>query len=108
VAWTFIVIAGLLETVWAVAMKVSHGPFDLIPTAIMLAAMAGSFWFLSSAMRLLPLSTVYVTWTGIGAVGSFVVGVLALGERLNVAGALGAALIVAGVLLMRHASVGAA
>ena len=99
-AWFYIMIAGVLETVWAVAMKA--GGLRTPTTAIvMLAAMAGSFLFLSNAMRSLPLGAAYMAWTGIGAVGSFCVGVLAFGERLNLAGLAGAALILGGVLLIR-------
>ena len=77
---------------------------DLGPALVMVPAMAGSFWLLSYGMRVLPLSTAYVAWTGIGAVGAIVVGVLAFGERLTIAGALGAAMIVLGVALMRRAT----
>lgn len=99
-SWLFLILAGALEIVWAFAMKQSHGFTRLSPTLIMIAAMAGSFALLALAMRNLPLGTAYLIWTGIGAVGSFVLGVWLLGEALTVQRALAAALIVAGIATM--------
>ncbi len=78
--WLMLFFAGLLETVWAVSLKYTEGFSRLWPSAITLAAMAGSFWLLSLAMKTLPLGTAYAIWTGIGAVGAFIVGILVLGE----------------------------
>lgn len=100
-AWILLLFAGLLEIVWAFAMKQSHGFTRLLPTAIMVVAMIGSFGLLALAMRSLPLGTAYMIWTGIGAVGAFVVGVLMLGEALTVQRVIAAALIVAGMVTMK-------
>lgn len=103
-AWWMLLIAGLLEIVWAFFMKQSEGFTRVVPTAITLAAMVGSFALLSLSMRTLPLGTAYVIWTGIGAVGAFLVGVVLLGEPLGVTRVLAAVLIVSGLALMKVAS----
>jgi quaternary ammonium compound-resistance protein SugE len=81
VAWLILVIAGLLEVVWAYSMKQSEGFTRLWPSMVMLAAALASFVLLSWSMRSLPLGTAYMAWTGIGAVGAFVVGIIFLGEE---------------------------
>jgi quaternary ammonium compound-resistance protein SugE len=99
--WILLTVAGLLEVVWAFSLKQSEGFSRLWPSLATVLAMAGSFWLLALAMRSLPLGTAYMVWTGIGAVGAFVVGVLVLGEPAT-AMRLGAALlIVAGLALMK-------
>lgn len=102
--WVVLVIAGLLEVVWAVAMKQSMGFTRPWPTGVMAVAMVASFWLLSWSMRFLPLSTAYTVWTGIGAVGAFLVGVLVLGEAASPLRIVAALLIVSGLLLMRLSS----
>ena len=102
--WITLLVAGLLEIVWATAMKQSHGFTRLVPTAIMLLGMFGSFWLLAVAMRQLPLGTAYMVWTGIGAVGSFVLGIALFGEAVTVTRLFAAGLIVAGILVMKLAS----
>ena len=79
-AWSLLVVAGLFEVVWAFAMKQSEGFTRLPATLIMLVAMAGSFGLLTLAMRNLPLGTAYMIWTGIGAVGTVIVGILVYKE----------------------------
>jgi quaternary ammonium compound-resistance protein SugE len=101
--WIFLFVAGLLEVVWAFTMKLSQGFTRLGPSIVTLLAMLASFGLLSLAMRTLPLSTAYTVWTGIGAVGAFVVGVAMLGEPLNFMRVLATALIVLGIVLMRGA-----
>ncbi|HMN21078.1 MAG TPA: multidrug efflux SMR transporter [Ottowia sp.] len=103
-AWLMLLIAGVLEVVWAFSMKQSEGFTRVVPKAITLAAMIGSFALLSLSMRTLPLGTAYVIWTGIGAVGAFVVGIVLLGEPLGATRILAALLIVAGLVLMKVAS----
>lgn len=101
--WIILIIAGVLEVVWATAMKQSHGFTRVVPTAIMLVAMIGSFGLLAMAMRSLPLGTAYMIWTGIGAVGAFVLGVVLFGEALSVGRIAAAMLIVAGMITMKLA-----
>jgi quaternary ammonium compound-resistance protein SugE len=100
-AWIVLFVAGLFEVVWAYYMKQSSGFTRLWPTVITLVTMIVSFALLSLAMRTLPLGTAYAVWTGIGAVGAFVVGVVALGESTDFTRVLAAALIVCGLVLMR-------
>lgn len=100
-AWIMLFIAGLLEVVWAYFMKQSHGFTRLTPTLITLVTMLASFGLLAAAMRTLPLSVSYMAWTGIGAVGAFLVGVFALGEAANAMRLLAAALIVSGLVVMK-------
>ena len=100
-AWINLVIAGLLEVVWAYFMKQSEGFTRLWPSVITLSAMLGSFALLSWSMRILPLGTAYTVWTGIGAVGAFALGVMFLGESLNLMRLTAALLILAGLVLMR-------
>ena len=90
--WILLVSAGLLEIVWAYFMKQSQGFTRLAPTLITLTTMIASFGLLSMAMRTLPLGTAYTIWTGIGAVGAFVVGVVVLGEQLSLMRVLAAVL----------------
>jgi quaternary ammonium compound-resistance protein SugE len=90
--------------VWAFSMKLSDGFSKPVPTVVTLVTMIGSFALLSLAMRSLPLGTAYTIWTGIGAVGAFVVGIVVLGETLSVARVLAAVLIVSGLLLMKLSS----
>lgn len=103
-AWLYLVVAGLLEVLWAFAMKQSHGFSRLTPSIITLIAMIASFGLLSMAMRTLPLGTAYTIWTGIGAVGAFVVGITVLGEQITPMRIAAAALIVSGLVLMKLSS----
>ena len=103
-AWILLFIAGLLEVLWAFTMKSSHGFTRLVPTLITFVAMAISFGLLSVAMKTLPLGTAYTVWTGIGAVGAFVVGILVLGEQVTVMRVAAAVLIVSGLVLMKLSS----
>lgn len=102
--WIYLLMAGLLEIVWALTMKQSQGFTRLIPSAITMVAMVASFVLLSLAMRTLPLGTAYTIWTGIGAVGAFVAGVVFLGESLSAGRVVAAVLIVAGLVLMKLSS----
>jgi len=104
VAWIYLGIAGILEIVWAFAMKQSHGFTRLVPSVITIVAMIASFALLSMSMKSLPLGTAYTVWTGIGAVGAFLVGVLVLGEQANALRIAAAVLIVSGLVLMKLSS----
>ena len=103
-AWLILTIAGLFEVVWAFSMKQSEGFTRLWPSVVTLAAMLVSFGLLAWSMRLLPLGTAYTVWTGIGAVGAFVVGIVFLGETANASRLMAASLIVSGLLLMKLSS----
>ncbi|MFC3290596.1 DMT family transporter [Modicisalibacter luteus] len=103
-SWLILSLAGLLEIVWALAMKQSQGFTRLMPTVVMLITMAGSFGLLAIAMRSLPLGTAYMVWTGIGAVGAFIVGVWFLDEAISPLRVIAALLIVAGIVTMKAAT----
>jgi len=103
-AWAYLVVAGILEVVWAYAMKQSHGFTRLGPTVVTLVTMIGSFGLLSISMRTLPLGTAYPVWTGIGAAGAFVVGIVLLGETVSFARVAAATLIVTGLVVMKLAT----
>ena len=105
-AWIALFFAGLLEIVWAFAMKQSHGFTRLVPSLITLGAMIASFGLLSLAMRSLPLGTAYMIWTGIGALGAFAVGVAFLGEAISPARLVAAGLILCGLVLMKLSAQG--
>lgn len=102
--WIMLTIAGLLEIVWAFAMKQSEGFTRPWPSVLTIAAMIASFSLLATAMKSLPLGTAYMIWTGIGALGSFVVGVILLGESVSPMRLAAAVLILAGLVLMKVAS----
>lgn len=103
-AWFVLIIAGLFEVVWALAMKQSDGFTRLWPTLIMAVAMVLSVALLSWSMRFLPLGTAYAAWTGIGAVGAFIVGMAVLGEAASPLRIFAALLIVSGLVLMKFSS----
>lgn len=103
-AWIYLFIAGLLEVVWAFSMKQSEGFSRLGPSVVTLVAMLGSFWLLAAAMRTIPLGSAYTIWTGIGAVGAFLVGITLLNEPVNAMRIAAATLIVLGLVLMKLSS----
>jgi len=97
-SWIVLVIAGLLEVVWAIGLKYTHGFTRLTPSVITVTAMLVSIVLLSWAMRSLPVGTAYAVWTGIGAVGAAITGILLLGESASLARIASLALIVAGII----------
>ncbi|AKL13978.1 TPA: quaternary ammonium compound efflux SMR transporter SugE [Kluyvera intermedia] len=97
-SWIILVIAGLLEVVWAIGLKYTHGFTRLVPSVITVTAMIVSVVMLSWAMKNLPTGTAYAVWTGIGAVGAAITGMVLLGESANPARLLSLALIVAGII----------
>lgn len=105
-AWITLLVAGIFEVIWAYAMKQSAGFTRLVPTVITVVMMIASVVLLSFSMRTLPLGTAYTVWTGIGALGAFLVGVIALGEPLSMTRIIAAALIVCGLVLMKLSSSG--
>lgn len=97
-AWIALVLAGLLEIAWAVGLKFTQGFTKLWPSVGTILAMIISFKLLSFAMEKIPIGTAYAVWTGIGAAGTALVGMVFLGEPRTAARALCIALIVCGVL----------
>jgi quaternary ammonium compound-resistance protein SugE len=103
-AWTYLVVAGALETVWAVGLKYAQGFTRPVASTVTLVAMGGSMYLLALAVRSLPVGTAYAVWTGIGAVGVAMIGLLFLGEPRNVWRILSIALIVAGIAGLKLSS----
>ena len=97
-AWIILVIAGLCEIGWAVGLKYSEGFSRLWPSAATLLAMIVSVVLLGWSLKVLPLGTAYAVWTGIGAVGTAVLGMFLFGESREVARLLSISLIVAGIV----------
>ncbi len=105
-SWLLVVVAGLLESVFAVALKASDNFTRPVPTAVFLGAAAGSFSLLAVALRSLPVGTAYAVWTGIGAAGTAIVGIVFLHESAALGRLLSITLIVAGVVGLKLAAGG--
>mgnify|MGYP002713751139 FL=1 len=103
-AWAILILAGIFEIIWAYSMKMSEGFTKLTPSIVTIVFMILSVVLLSISMRSLPLGTAYTVWTGIGAIGSFVVGILILNEPMTAMRIIAAVLIVSGLILMKLSS----
>ena len=103
-AWMMLIFAGLLEVGWAFTMKLSHGFTNPAYSIITIVGVIASFVLLSFSMKTLPLGTAYIIWTGIGAIGAFVVGIFVLGESVTALRLLAAILIISGLILMKLSS----
>ncbi|MDG4837369.1 SMR family transporter [Micromonospora taraxaci] len=97
-AWLVLVISGLLETAWAIALDRSAGLSRLVPSAIFVVTLVLSMAGLAYALREIPVGTGYAVWVGIGAVGTALIGMLALGESASLPRILCLVLVVAGVI----------
>ena len=97
-AWVILFIAGLLEIGWAIGLKYTEGFTKLVPSALTLAAMAGSIILLGLALKTLPIGTAYAVWTGIGAVGTAILGIALFGEPATAARLASIGLIVSGIV----------
>ena len=97
-AWLILVVAGLAEIGWAVGLKFTQGFTRPTPTATTVVAMVLSLWLLGLAVRTLPLGTAYAIWTGIGTVGTVVVGIVLFDEPASAVRLLCVGLIVSGIL----------
>ncbi len=83
-AWTYLAVAGLFEIGWAIGLKYSDGFSKPVPSLLTVAAMAMSIWLLSAAMKTIPVGTAYAVWTGIGAVGVAILGMILFGESREI------------------------
>ena len=97
-SWTYLLVAALLEVVWAIGLKYTHGFTRLWPSVGTIAAMAVSMYLLALAARTLPIGTAYAVWTGIGAVGTAILGIVILKEPASAARLVCIGLVVAGVI----------
>ena len=102
-AWLYVIVAGLFEVVWAIGLKYSQGFSRPWPSAVTVVAMLVSMWLLAQAIRVLPASTGYAVWVGIGAVGPAMLGIILLGESRQPMRLLSIALIVVGIVGLKFA-----
>lgn len=105
-AWLLLLLAGLFEIVWATGLKYTDGFTKPVPSAITIAAMAASMYLLALAARVLPIGTAYAVWTGIGAVGVAILGVILFAESANLVRLACIALIVAGIIGLKLSTPG--
>ena len=103
-AWVYLMIAGVLEVQWAVTMKYTEGFTKLWPSVFCIMGMAASVYFLALAQKTLPLGTSYAIWTGIGAVGATICGIILFNEPRDIARILCILLIAAGILGLKMTS----
>lgn len=100
-AWVYLFVAGIFEIVWAVALKYSEGFTRLWPAVIVVIAMAASILLLSLALKVLPLGIAYPIWTGIGAAGTVILGIMLFDESRDVLKILFILMIIAGIVGLR-------
>lgn len=103
-AWLLLFAAGLLEVVWAIGLKYTEGFSRLVPSVITIAAMIASIWLLAMALKSIPVGTGYAVWTGIGAVGTAILGIVLFNEAATVARIACIGLIVAGIFGLKLVS----
>jgi quaternary ammonium compound-resistance protein SugE len=103
-AWTYLVVAGLFECFWAIGLKYTYGFTKLIPSLLTVSSMAISFLLLSVAMKTIPVGTAYAVWTGIGAVGVAIMGMVLFGESRDILRIMCLLLIVAGIVGLKLVS----
>jgi len=103
-AWTYLVIAGLFEVVWAVGLKYTEGFTRPVPSLLTVAAMVVSFVFLAQAMKALPVGTAYAVWTGIGAVGTAIMGIILFSESMAAGRIVSILLVVLGLIGLKLTS----
>ncbi len=105
-AWLLLLAAGLLEVVWAIGLKYTDGFTRIAPSIVTIAAMIGSVWLLALALKSIPVGTGYAVWTGIGAVGTAILGIVLFNEAATVARLACIGLIVAGIFGLKFVSNG--
>ncbi len=101
--WVLVVIAGLMETGWALGLKYSDGFSKPLPSVLTVIGAVASFWILSLAMKDLPVGTAYAVWVGIGAVGTAIAAVFLFNEPVNAMRILGIGLIISGIITLKLA-----
>ena len=103
-AWTYLFFAGLFEIGWAIGLKYTHGFSRLVPTFLTVASMAVSLGLLGLALKSLPLGTAYAIWTGIGTIGTAILGIILFGEPATALRLACIGLIVAGIVGLKLVS----
>lgn len=97
-AWVYLAVAGLFECGWAIGLKYTEGFTKLVPSIFTVSAMAVSFWLLSFSMKTIPVGTAYAVWTGIGAVGVAIMGMVLFGESRDFMRIICLLLIISGIV----------
>ena len=103
-SWVYLLIAGLLEIIWAIGLKYTVGFTKLLPSVITIGAMIASIWFLAIALRTIPVGTGYAVWTGIGATGTAILGIVLFAEPATAARLACIGVIVAGIVGLKLVS----
>lgn len=103
-AWTYLFFAGLFEIGWAIGLKYTHGFSRLVPTVLTVASMAVSLGLLGLALKSLPLGTAYAIWTGIGTIGTAILGIILFGEPATALRLACVGLVVAGIVGLKLVS----
>ncbi|MES2144616.1 MAG: multidrug efflux SMR transporter [Pseudomonadota bacterium] len=101
--WFLVIIAGLMETGWAVGLKYSAGFTRLVPSVATVGGAIASFYLLSRAMNAIPVGTAYAVWVGIGAVGTAILAVILFNEPVSVLRVMGILLIITGIIALKLA-----
>jgi quaternary ammonium compound-resistance protein SugE len=101
--WIYVLVAGILETGWALGLKYSEGFTRPVPSALTLIGAVVSFWLLALAMKTLPVGTAYAVWVGIGAIGTAIAGVILFAEPVNAQRVAGILLILGGIIALKLA-----
>lgn len=102
--WLMLVIAGIFEVGWALGLKYSQGFTNLVPSILTVAGMIASFYFLSLALKSLPLGTAYAIWTGIGTVGTMILGIILFKEPADLLRIMFVGFIVVGMMGLKMVS----
>ncbi|WP_198304424.1 quaternary ammonium compound efflux SMR transporter SugE [Arcobacter vandammei] len=97
-AWGFLFIAGIFEVCWAIGLKYSDGFTKIVPTIFTIVTMIISFYFLSLALKSLPMGTAYAVWVGIGSVGIVIAGIILFNEPINLIRFISIAFIILGII----------
>ena len=103
-AWAYLTVAGLFEIGWAIGLKYSDGFSKPVPSLLTIVAMAASLWLLSAAMKTIPVGTAYAVWTGIGAIGVAILGMILFGESRDILRIACLFLIIAGIIGLKLVS----
>ena len=104
-AWIYLTVAGIFEIIWTVGLKYAQGFTKLIPSLITLGGMAVSFYLLSLAIKTIPIGTAYAVWTGIGALGAVMLGIIVFNEPVNIWRIAFIGLILAGIIGLKYTSI---
>ena len=99
--WIYLIVAGFFEIFWAVGLKFSQGFSKILPSVLTVIGMLASFYFLSLALKKLPLSIAYAIWTGIGTIGTVLFGVIYFGETISIAKIICVGMIIFGIIGLR-------